>query len=377
MRCYGLWEVAIAMDSDDPTLLPWLDEFLTPAFELREARGGEFAVAVTRQRSAYEDADRARPGIPGNEVACFARDHDVTHRLGWKLADASTLVEDPRRGLLWRLAPTKLEVLVHRAPERARAEAMRVVRELATSALLARTESVFLHAAAIEVDGRALLITGGKEAGKTTLLCYLAAAAGTAILTNDRVLVRREGDAFGVRGVPTIVSVRGESRRLIPCSFSGVPNHDRPVFLTVAESAAERARLGPADSDDRLRLSPAQLARELGVSLAPRAHLGAVAVLEPSSREAIARTEGDALVVQRLDEGAAYESLLDSRFGVHSGKRELTLFERLFGAQPPRAAEGALRALAGSVPCFRVALSPRAFSTPDAARALLSRCLGG
>lgn len=368
MRSYGLWDTRITVSCDEAAVLAWLDEFLEPAFASRPEGDAETAVHLRPGRAAYEAAAAAAATGPRRDVACFARDGDVTRRTRWPIA-AGALVEDPKHGVLWRLSAGRIEVLAHPAPERLRLEAMRVVRELATSAVLSSPARIQLHAASLEVGGRVLLLAGRKEAGKTTLLCYLAAATGAAVLSNDRVLLADAGDTFVARGVPTIVSIRPGSRRLIPGSFDAVPRAARPVLLTVAEAAAARARVGPAESSVALSLSPAQLAAALGAPLSPGGTLVAIAFPEP---------DGDAerLRIDRLDPPEAEACLLEARFGIRSGKAGATLFEQFVGSRrAPTADEQLIGRLARSIPCFRVRVAAHSFAEPEAARAVLAACL--
>jgi hypothetical protein len=59
--------------------------------------------------------------------------------------------------------------------------------------------ALHLHAGAVERNGAASLLLGGKGAGKSTL-CLALARAGATILGEDHVLVRRSGDAASSRG---------------------------------------------------------------------------------------------------------------------------------------------------------------------------------
>ncbi len=57
MRCYGLLNTAIEVACDPPAALQWLDEFLTPAFEVRSGEKADFCVAILAEEAAYRDAD--------------------------------------------------------------------------------------------------------------------------------------------------------------------------------------------------------------------------------------------------------------------------------------------------------------------------------
>jgi hypothetical protein len=78
-----------------------------------------------------------------------------------------------------------------------------------------------LHAAALEVDGRALVLCGASGAGKTTLTLALA-SRGFRLLTEEVVLITSDGV---VRGLPRPMHVPHDSsqRASIPASWTQLP----------------------------------------------------------------------------------------------------------------------------------------------------------
>jgi hypothetical protein len=64
-----------------------------------------------------------------------------------------------------------------------------------------------LHAAALEIDGRAVLLAGPGRAGKTTLAAALV-SAGHRLLSEDLCCLRRSGDAWGVVPGPAMLRPR-------------------------------------------------------------------------------------------------------------------------------------------------------------------------
>jgi hypothetical protein len=211
-------------------------------------------------------------------------------------------------------------------------------------------------------------IAGSKGAGKTTLLAYLAAATGARVVTNDRSVAERVNDRIVLRGVPTMVSVRPESRALVPRLYHGI-THERPAHLTAAELEASRDGRRPLVTT-RLRLSPPQLARQLGVSLADGGPLAAVLFPEPADGP-------DAVELERLEPDEALRRLRVCRFGVSSAKADATVFERLLPEPRPAGADAAMvAAIAARVPCLAVRLGVRQFEEPRAAAEILRAVLG-
>jgi len=68
--------------------------------------------------------------------------------------------------------------------------------------ILARHEGALIHAAGVRVDGRALIFPGKSGAGKSTLSRCLAERDGLELLSDDRIAVRKIGDAFIAYGTP-------------------------------------------------------------------------------------------------------------------------------------------------------------------------------
>ena len=76
------------------------------------------------------------------------------------------------------------------------------------ASLLAPHERFVLHAGAIQLDGRAVLILGGSGAGKSTLI-FGALHEGWDVLSDDLVLVRPGGTGPIVSGIPKRLAVPG------------------------------------------------------------------------------------------------------------------------------------------------------------------------
>ena len=100
-----------------------------------------------------------------------------------------------------------VRILATPRPNLTRIALMRVVRELAMAASLARG-GLLLHGAAFAIGGRGVVLAGPRRAGKSTLLLHALQAAGALFISNDRVLARQGQDRVVLRGMPTIVNLR-------------------------------------------------------------------------------------------------------------------------------------------------------------------------
>lgn len=111
--------------------------------------------------------------------------------------------------------------------------AARLVRQAMTTQLLA-AGAVYAHAAAFSHHGRGVLVTGHKGAGKTTTLLTSLRLLGGDYVTNDRLLLRREGGELVGRpwpmhlrvGVGTLLAMP-ELVDLVPPHLRDLPGHRR------------------------------------------------------------------------------------------------------------------------------------------------------
>ena len=99
-----------------------------------------------------------------------------------------------------------------------------------------------VHAAGAAVRGRGIFLAGPSGAGKTTL-SRLMAAEGYGVLSDDRVVVRRDGDLFALHGTPW----PGEGGYAAP---GGLPLA-AAVFLAKGDASRLRS-LAPAEMAQRL-----------------------------------------------------------------------------------------------------------------------------
>jgi HPr kinase/phosphorylase len=98
-----------------------------------------------------------------------------------------------------------------------------------------------LHASAVAIDGRAVLITGPSGSGKSGLALHLI-ALGARLVADDGVILRREGERLLARAPQAI-------RGLIEVRFVGLlkaePLDEVPVALVVDLGTTESERLPP------------------------------------------------------------------------------------------------------------------------------------
>ena len=86
--------------------------------------------------------------------------------------------------------------------------------ELLVQGLLARGRGVELHACGVISNGRGLLFVGQSGAGKTTMARLWQPLPGVAVASDDRIIVRGDGNRFVLHGTPW----HGEAELAAPAS---------------------------------------------------------------------------------------------------------------------------------------------------------------
>ena len=347
--------------------LAWLAEFLAPWFVTARGRGGDAVVTLGRRAGGLEARPTAWPGPrPTASLDVFMLDSRVVRHPVWRERGAERLVRDEELGVLYRISRRHPHVRVLAGADRvaARVALMRVVRELAMLHAQ-RTGRLLLHAAALAVDGRGILLVGPKLAGKTTQLLHLLRAPGAGLVANDRVAVDLGGAAPHVTGLPSIVALRPGTLALFPGLAERIATRGHAFWRTLAEA---RPASPPAASAD---LTPAQLCEVLGVRAIAGAPLGAL--LFPR-RAATAR----GVEVERLPPAAVAARLRAGLFGgAAAGRASAAFGGRAAGAVRPAGALAAdCAALAARVPGFACRLGEDAYADPATAARLVARVSG-
>jgi hypothetical protein len=76
------------------------------------------------------------------------------------------------------------------------------VMELLMVNYLAQGRGVIIHGCAVSLDGRGLLFVGESGAGKSTLATMWDQDKGVEVLSDDRTIVRKQGDEYWMYGTP-------------------------------------------------------------------------------------------------------------------------------------------------------------------------------
>ncbi len=343
--CFGTARIDVSVDEADTAR--WLFEFFSPWFSTGPSSGTGLRVRATHSREEFAAAARRETAGNLRLFPCFRLDSSLVSLPGWMESDRTTFIADREWGCYYRLQDDQVRVIARPRDLPARLGLMRVLRELATSQASALPEMLDLHAAAFGFGGHAILLTGEKRTGKTTLLSHALTSRETSLIANDRVMV--DGERLQAFGVPTIVSVREETEAMFPSLGRIHPR--RAVFLNERELA-----LRPTDTgtERRLSLSLAQLARQLGSPLSSSAPVGAI--LFPQISPSLS-----GLLLQPLHPSEAVECLRGSVYARRLAPHDRTVFQEMTNAFPHDSRDFHLSRLAAAVPLMRCLLGPDAY----------------
>jgi len=346
LRC---GEALVEVDAGDAATARWLREFVTPWFAPATVERVNARVRLVADAARFAALDARQMAGDTRPVPCFSLASALVSYPGWNEPDGATVVADGEYGCFYRVLGKEVEVVVQPGERVARIGLLRVVREVVTLRALAAPGMLDLHSAAFSTRGCAVLLLGGRRAGKSSLLAHVLASGQAALLANDRLLV--DCSSLRATGVPTIVPVREDTERRFPVLARGLPR--RAALLHAGEITSPE--LAALCSGARLVLSPAQFARQLGAPTAGSAKTCVIVFPESTPDESVwslapvTREEGNARLVAGL-------------YASRTGPREPTIFQTAAGETPIAGAQAALALqLASAVPLVVCRLGPDAF----------------
>jgi hypothetical protein len=340
----------IAVDAPDAECV-WLRSFMAPAFgDLSGTCDSTAHVRLVDTPPPY-----AFPGPVDDRVA-FVLDRRPV-RLATSTVVNTVVAADPELQLTYSVRGGN-DAVVHRGSrdDLTRIALMRVVREYAHNALV-DSGGLVVHAAAVAGPRGAVLVTGPKGVGKTTLLARMLSRGRVSYLANDRVGIT--SDLGSALAIPTIVAVRPGTRRLLP----ELAERLRPLGRFTDLDAREG--LPPHRSDASWYFAPRQFTQALSCGMTASAPVAAIVMLRPSAAPGPLRDETPS---------QAAELVVESLLGAHAG---VFISEIFRGDAPATGIAERLRAaccrLASAVPCFAL---PAPVSLDDATLDRLSALCG-
>ncbi|MFU8765834.1 MAG: hypothetical protein ACNA7T_14990 [Haliea sp.] len=345
----------------------WLEEFLLPWFA---PTGSAADVTVTLSYDGARFRDLQAGGPMGGQRRVFMLDIRTRDLPCWRVRGYDVALYDTDHQLFYLINGQHIELIAAEAHTDSRINLMRVVRELAMSAAQLIGHR-YLHASAFVCEGRAAIITGRREAGKTSLLTYALGRSPCGFLTNDRLLVRTADAAPSVRGMPTIVSIRDGTLDLFPGMREEI----------IARGYRSRASIADTQVPGRLAQIPI---KQGATSITPRQFctlLQREPVAEaPAAMLLFPRQTGASggLELRRLDASAASLRLRQGLFG-HIGPDRLS---EVFTVMPPQGRRQApndqtlCQDLSAAVPAWECLLGRDSYRDSRGADALLELLAG-
>ena len=275
--CVEYAGVATAYRSDESATGEWISRFFDGYFRPVGARDVDATVCSTADPDLFGALQDLVPG----ESTVGKRDYAElpftdSVALVRRVADKARPRDDV---FLLLYAEDRTIVLVTSGNEETRREeGMQILRAL-TKWLLLEQGWIPMHSACAARDGRAICVAGGKGSGKTSTLLNLLARNGCDLVAVDKFLIRDGGSGLEVCGIPGKIGIRVGTALVQPRVLTWLAEATSPFFPNIgpeavqhiaATSTPEQLRTG----DEKIHLTPAELAALFGGSITPAAPLG-------------------------------------------------------------------------------------------------------
>jgi hypothetical protein len=207
---------------------------IAPEIESLQAFFEPYVTTVPRANDFYElttvvdakiyEATRASlPATPDTEIPTMLQ-HDLEYKLQWFHTKAGTLIADEPLRVFYAVHEGQTRLIATEG-SRVRTALLRIIR----GAWVLGQSGLIVHGCGVEKNGRGIVISGDKFAGKTTSLLSLCLRKGYNIVANDRLLLSQAGVA---RGIPTVVKLR-------PRTLKPFPEVGAPSVFAVSDLARE------------------------------------------------------------------------------------------------------------------------------------------
>lgn len=364
--------LTIRVYSGNPSHLFWLEEFLSPQFQLLGEGTSECIVSLTADDQLFREVFRRGARSDGGRVDCFALDSNLVRLPLWQSLGPDQIIFDPQFRVFYvvNTGGAETEMLTRANSLAARISLMRVTREYAMNHSH-RAGCLIIHGSAFVVGDRGVIIAGPKRAGKTTLLIHALQGGAAAYLSNDRVVASFDGTAPMLRGMPTVVTVRRQTLEMFPDLLDRLLVRSYRSRLSLGEIREAQLRPVQPDQDGNYYLSPAQFCDLLQVASVAQAQAEALVFPQVTGRSG-------SIELERLSSKAAAVRLADCLFSSHSMQKVSAVFALSgSGAIPDRAMlEGLCLRLTSQVRCFECRLGDDAYRSAGSAARLIHDVVG-
>lgn len=204
---FDLGAASVRVNTTEIGTIPSLKEFFEPYIPAITRRNDSYELNTVTDTQLYDAITRRLPDTPQAELTTSLQ-HDVEYKLKCFNSDRDLIIEDEPLRVLYQVSEKRRQTrLIASVGSRVRTALLRIVR----AAWLLGQPGLIVHGCVLEKNGRGIVISGDKYAGKTTSLLNLCLKKGYDVVANDRLLLTESGWA---KGVPTVVKLR--SRTLEP-----------------------------------------------------------------------------------------------------------------------------------------------------------------
>lgn len=364
--------LTIRVYSGNPSHLSWLEEFLSPQFQLLGEGTSECVVSLTADDQLFREVFRRGARIDGGRVDCFALDSNLVRLPLWQSLGPDQIIFDPQFSVFYIVNAdgTEIELLTRRNRLATRISLMRVIREFAMNHSH-RAGCLIIHGSAFTIGDRGVIIAGPKRAGKTTLLIHALRAEAAAYVSNDRVVVSFDGTAPALRGMPTVVTVRRQALEMFPDLLDRLLVRSYRSRLSLSElKEGQFQPVQPGENGD-FYLSPAQFCDLLQVAPVAQAQVGALVFPRVTGR-------AGTIEIEQLSVAAGASRLTESLFSAHSAQKVSAVFVSPGDVPNPDRAtlEDLCLKLASQVRCFECRLGDDAYRSAGSAARLIHDVVG-
>jgi len=227
-----------------------------------DARHADAVASLFRHATRSTDAPVATLWFGADDVTLPTTEPD-THGVSadlWRPATGELIIRSAE-GLTAR---ADADAIVVGGDTGAIARVFRFTCFLALTHLLAQHGRHLLHAGAILVDGRVVVVLGDTGSGKSTLV-YAAHRQGWPVLSDDVIALHRAGDELVVQGLPRPVSVPRDVAEAVPGGRPVPEDHrersELPLgTLTLDAHSVDAVLVMAGDDPDRDATLPSDIA---------------------------------------------------------------------------------------------------------------------
>lgn len=201
-----------------------LQAFFEPYVPMRSGANDAYELSTVIDPEIYEATKLGLPSTPVTEIPTTLQ-HDLEYKLKCFQTKEGMVIEDEPLRVFYVVQERRTRIIATEG-SRVRTTLLRIIR----GAWVLGQHGIIVHGCCVEKNGRGIVISGDKYAGKTTSLLSLCLRKGYNIVANDRLLLSEAGVA---KGIATVVKLRPGTLKPFPQL-----HHLKDVF-GVSELASE------------------------------------------------------------------------------------------------------------------------------------------